>query len=83
MTHKPITEDYVPVFPWIGVVLLGIYAGRFIFMQNRPDRLSLAPSGKLAGFFVRFPAWLGRHSLLIYLLHQPILLGILYLARSH
>jgi uncharacterized membrane protein len=25
MTHKPLTEDYVPLLPWFGVVLLGIY----------------------------------------------------------
>jgi uncharacterized membrane protein len=79
MTYKPITEDYVPVFPWMGGVLLGIFAGRFIFMQNRADWLTVAPSGKP----VKFPAWLGRHSLLVYLLHQPILLGILYLALPH
>ena len=27
MTHKPATEDYVPVFPWFGVVLIGIFIG--------------------------------------------------------
>ena len=28
MTHKPITEDYVPLLPWFGVVLLGLFLGK-------------------------------------------------------
>lgn len=79
MTHKPITEDYVPLFPWIGVVLLGIYAGKFIFMHGREYWLTIAP---FEGY-LKFPAWLGKHSLAIYLVHQPVMLGILYLALSH
>jgi hypothetical protein len=39
MTHKPVTEDYVPVFPWTGVLLLGIAAGHAL-VQNRFALLS-------------------------------------------
>ncbi len=69
MTHKPPTEDYVPLLPWFGVVMLGLFAGPA--MQRLASRLqphcSFAP--------VEWLAFAGRHSLLIYLLHQPLLLG--------
>lgn len=71
--HKPLTEDYVPLFPWAGVVLLGITVGH---------ALAAPPLRQLiAG--VTVPGWLtwpGRHSLLLYLLHQPVLFALLTLA---
>lgn len=73
MTHKPVTEDYVPLFPWFGVVLLGLFAGwhaEKLALPSLPGRAELAL--ELAG----------RHSLAIYMLHQPILLGLLYLATT-
>lgn len=73
MTHKPMTEDYVPLFPWMGVLFLGIAAGHALF------RVGFAPLTPLE----RLPALLqamGRHSLVIYLVHQPLMLGALWLA---
>ena len=70
MTHKPVTEDYVPMFPWTGVLLLGIAAGHAL-VHNRFALLS--PLGR-APRALRF---LGRHSLAVYLVHQPLLLGAL------
>lgn len=73
MTHKPITEDYVPIFPWFGVVLLGMYGGGTLTRGNaRRLRSWRVASGGLL-------EWLGRHSLAVYMLHQPLLLGALYL----
>ncbi len=73
MTAKPRTEDYVPLFPWFGVLLLGVAAGRVLLdTQFRP----IAAAEKLP----RVIAWLGRHSLAIYMIHQPILIGLLFLA---
>lgn len=74
-TAKPVTEDYVPLLPWFGVVLIGMFSGRLglrridfaILAERRPvTRLS------------RVLAWAGRHSLAIYLLHQPVLLGLIW-----
>ncbi|HTS22398.1 MAG TPA: heparan-alpha-glucosaminide N-acetyltransferase [Casimicrobiaceae bacterium] len=73
MTHKPATEDYVPLFPWLGVVLLGIPAGHAVLA--RPARV--AAMGARAP---RWLAWLGRHSLLIYMAHQPLIVGLLRVA---
>jgi uncharacterized membrane protein len=71
-TVKPPTEDFVPLFPWIGVVLLGIGAGHELL---RREFAPIAP-------FARAPQtlrWLGRNSLAVYMVHQPLLLGILWL----
>lgn len=72
MTAKPRTEDYVPLFPWIGVLLVGITAGHaLIRAQFRP----IAFAERLP----RWIAWLGRHSLATYMVHQPLLIGLLFL----
>lgn len=69
--RKPVTEDYVPLVPWLGVVWWGMAAGQWV-LRHRPGWLAGAapqPPGALA--------WLGRHSLPWYLLHQPVLIGLL------
>ena len=72
MTHKPATEDYVPLLPWLGAVLLGIALAAQLRLRQQPALVSTATT----------PAWarfLGRHSLLVYMVHQPLLLGALWL----
>nr|WP_245524177.1 heparan-alpha-glucosaminide N-acetyltransferase [Methylobacterium nonmethylotrophicum] len=71
----PTTNDYVPLFPWFGFVLAGVGLGRMIGPRLAASRLGAwAPRGR-AG---RLAARAGRHSLAIYLVHQPLLLGLLY-----
>ena len=67
----PPSNDFVPVFPWVGLTLSGIALGRLALARGW---FGLFESGGTAG---RSLAWLGRHSLLIYLMHQPLLLAIL------
>ena len=73
VTHKPQTNDYVPMIPWLGVVLVGVSLGSRWFGDAAPALLrrhyQAQPVVLLSG--------VGRHSLLIYMLHQPILFGIL------
>jgi uncharacterized membrane protein len=71
-TAKPPTEDFVPLFPWLGVVLLGIALGHALAQRH------FAPVALLAGA-PRALRWLGRHSLAVYMVHQPLLLGALWL----
>jgi len=71
MTHKPVTEDYVPILPWFGACLIGYGLGNKLVGHKRfKDLAQVEPRP-------RFLAWMGRHSLAIYLLHQPLLLGLL------
>ena len=76
MTAKPVTEDYVPLFPWMGVMLVGIAVGHAL-IRNGFRAVALFERGP------RMLAWLGRHSLAVYMLHQPILIGSLYVAVRH
>lgn len=72
-TVTPISNDYEPLFPWFGPVLLGMAAVR---LWLRLD----TPGGAWGGGAVARPLrWAGRHSLAFYLLHQPVLIGLLLL----
>lgn len=61
--------DFIPIYPWFWVVLMGILAGPFL--ENWALIQKIPPSK-----FLRF---LGQHSLKIYLLHQPLIFGALWL----
>ena len=75
MTHKPATEDYVPLFPWFGAVLIGMFLGRYLYSESVPD-FARWRGDTATG---RILTLAGRNSLLIYMLHQPLFIGILYL----
>ena len=75
MTFKPLTNDYVPLLPWFGVVLLGIYAAPRVLAWAKRSPAESSSGG------VSVLAYMGRHSLLIYMLHQPLLLGLLWLFK--
>ena len=75
VTHKPITEDYVPLLPWIGVMAFGMAAGQWL-LRERPACMAggvVKPLRPLAA--------LGRWPLTFYMLHQPVLIGLLEAAR--
>jgi uncharacterized membrane protein len=70
----PRSNDFVPLFPWFAAVLAGVSIGgllrdhgglaRLAALQQRPNLLTKT----------------GRHSLAFYLIHQPVLIGLVYLA---
>jgi uncharacterized membrane protein len=71
----PRSNDYVPVFPWFGAVLAGIAAGRIAIRTGLLEKLAALP----------IPGWTwplafgGRHSLAVYLIHQPLLIAGVWL----
>ena len=62
--------DYFPLIPWLGIFLIGAALGKRIYVSKR----SLLP-WPLPVTFVNAA---GRHSLLIYIVHQPVIMGLLY-----
>ncbi len=77
----PATADLVPVFPWFGVVALGVIAVRLF----RP-RLPLLAALSFGDPVSRGLKLIGRWSLVFYLVHQPVILAVLYplaMLRSH
>ncbi len=68
-SHTPETADLVPVFPWFGVVLIGMLGMRLL--RDRP-----AFTWSSRNPVVRTLALMGRWSLVIYLVHQPLLFGL-------
>jgi uncharacterized membrane protein len=71
----PRSNDYVPLFPWFGAVLAGIAATRWAESAGLPERLALVTPWR----WTRPLAFAGRHSLAFYLIHQPVLIGALWL----
>lgn len=67
--------DYRPLLPWFGVVLLGLVFGNVLYGRSY-ERRGVAGSEPA---FARPLEFLGRHSLVIYLVHQPILVALLVL----
>ncbi len=76
INRKPITEDYVPLLPWMGVVWWGMATGQWA-LAHRPAWLGVADAA--ATGVRRGLITLGRWSLSYYLLHQPVLLGLIWL----
>ena len=77
-TIKPGTEDFVPVFPWLGAVFAGMALG--IAWRKRSFRVG-APLEGIAAHPPPVLAQLGRWPLTVYLVHQPLLMGFLWLVR--
>lgn len=73
VTHKPVTEDYVPLLPWLGVMALGFVATQQLLRAG--GRWIGGPLPQAAP--LRALAVLGRWSLSFYMLHQPVLIGLL------
>ncbi|WP_428640758.1 heparan-alpha-glucosaminide N-acetyltransferase [Roseibium sp.] len=69
--------DYVPVAPWAGVTLAGLSASRIFRGAHVWEKLAVFRLDGRAGRISRF---LGRHSLPVYLLHQPVLYGLVWSA---
>jgi len=70
------TVDYIPIFPWFGAILFGLFLGNLLY-PNGKRRLKIRDLSNFS--FIKLFCFLGKNSLLIYLIHQPILITFLYL----
>ena len=71
ITRKPVTEDYVPLLPWLGVMWWGMAAGQWLLLNAHGALAGTVPA------VLRPLAVLGRWSLAFYMLHQPVFIGAL------
>jgi len=70
----PRSNDYVPLFPWVAALLAGVAVARLAISMNWLPRLAAVQTKP------NLLSKAGRHSLIIYLLHQPVLIALVYLA---
>lgn len=69
-----VSADYFPLFPWIFVFAAGTVTGKLATAEKFPE--FLYPSR------VPFLSWLGRHALIIYIVHQPVIYGVCWLIEK-
>jgi len=76
----PRSSDYVPIFPWFGWVLSGIAAAKFFINRNWLSGLAdlKIEENSLLGSAAKVLQLLGRNSLIFYMLHQPIMVALIY-----
>jgi uncharacterized membrane protein len=70
------SNDYEPLVPWFGAVLLGVAAARLLLPDPKPAWSRWEPHSAAPRLLVLA----GRHTLAVYLLQQPVMLGFLWLA---
>ena len=70
------SSDYFPLLPNLGYFLLGAFLGRTVYKKKE----SLLPGANLRNPVIRFLLFCGKHSLIIYLLHQPVIAAIIGIA---
>jgi uncharacterized membrane protein len=73
----PASNDFVPLLPWLSASLAGIALAKSVL-----PRIAIPECAKPVRAPGRALAFLGRHSLAFYLLHQPVLFGLVFAAAS-
>lgn len=67
------TADYFPLLPNFGYFLVGACLGKLLYRK----KTTLFPNVNTQNPIIRFFSFFGRHSLLIYMVHQPVLAGLI------
>ena len=73
-TSPPPSNDFVPIFPWVGLTLLGTAIAK---LGLKSDEVARTLANPKRGPVTNALVWMGRNSLAIYLIHQPLLLAII------
>lgn len=71
------SSDYFPLLPHLGIFLLGAFLGKVLYREKKTLLPRVDPGNPL----IRFLLLCGQHSLLIYLLHQPLLTAVMGIAE--
>ena len=71
--------DYYPLIPALGFVFIGIFLGKVLYTHGQ--RTFNIPIPKHVLTYTASIRWLGRHSLLVYCIHTPIIFVVLYIMR--
>ena len=69
------SSDYFPLLPHLGWYMLGTVFGRTVYADKKTRLPGKAKSWAVTRFF----CFCGRQSLWIYLIHQPVVFGLLQL----
>lgn len=73
----PLTNDWRPLFPWAGYMLLGLGLGQWMLAH---DSIEMLTGAAPCAWCSRVLDFSGRHSLALYLLHQPVFFALVALA---
>ena len=72
MTRDFVSADYFPLLPYLGFFLMGSFLGRTLYQS----KTTLLPNADPQKGLIRFLCLCGKHSLPIYLLHQPVMMAV-------
>ncbi|WP_430538357.1 DUF1624 domain-containing protein [Hoeflea alexandrii] len=79
-TVPPRSNDFVPLLPWLGPFLIGMGVTKAAVAQGLTRRLAAVKTG--SGPAARATRFCGRHSLAFYLVHQPVLISLVWIASQ-
>jgi uncharacterized membrane protein len=74
MPYRFSTMDYWPLLPWFGLFLVGMFGGKMLYPQGN-RRFDIPDFSHPVASALTFP---GRHPLVMYIAHWPILIGIMF-----
>lgn len=73
-SHVPKSSDFVPLLPFIAAMIFGMAATQFMISKNWIEVIAKIKFDNILGRAIKY---IGRHSLIYYLVHQPIMIGII------
>lgn len=79
MTFKPTTNDYTPLFPWFGLVVFGIFIGRWLLSNGWFHEQTWQASH----WFNKLLVWAGRYSIHIYFIHFQMFYILTYFSTHY
>ncbi|MCL2165590.1 MAG: DUF1624 domain-containing protein [Oscillospiraceae bacterium] len=84
ITTEFASYDYYPLFPWFGVFAAGGVVGALLYKSKRASvfKFGVEDVIKPAKYVIKGLAELGKKSLLIYVIHQPALMAVLWIAHA-